>query len=399
MKKTYFGFLLFMLIYFNSDAQNPQLWGMTSYGGLNSLGNIFKINTDGWGLETAYSFGTIPNQSSGGHPENDLYQASDGKLYGMTYDGGLYNKGTIFSFDINTNTFTRLYSFGGFDGTNPMGSVVEADNGKLYGMTSRGGALGYGAVFSFDISTNTYTTIFNFSSNTYPSAVGSFIKASNGKLYGMTEYDGIAHDGTIFSIDPATDTYTLLKPLVSINAYPRGSFYQVNDSILYAGFNNGIMKYNIVTNTVKVVNSNTNLAANLTRINDWLLIGNGNYYQILSFNLNDDSVNVVYQMPYINNNQNHYPDGSNISGTPLLAANGIVYGLANEGGLFKSGTLYSYSPINNTFNKLYDFEGVSAGSPMGGLIQASNGKLYGMTSMGGAGNAGVIFSFDPELNI
>jgi len=33
--------------------------------------------------------------------------------------------------------------------------------------------------------------------------------------------------------------------------------------------------------------------------------------------------------------------------------------------------------------------------PLGSLMPASNGLLYGMTNQGGANNLGVIFSFDP----
>src|ERR1035438_3283194 len=150
---------LFLLSIGVINAQTPQLWGMTSYGGTHNLGNIFKLNADGTGMESVYSFGTIPNQSSGSHPENDLYQASDGKLYGMTYDGGLYNYGTIFSFDITTNTFTKLFDFNDTTGSKPTGALVEANNGKLYGMTTLGGINGQGVAFSFDIGSNVYSDI------------------------------------------------------------------------------------------------------------------------------------------------------------------------------------------------------------------------------------------------
>lgn len=41
-----------------------------------------------------------------------------------------------------------------------------------------------------------------------------------------------------------------------------------------------------------------------------------------------------------------------------------------------------------------------AGSyPLGGLVLAASGKLYGVTATGGAFDAGVIFEYDPATNI
>ena len=44
---------------------------------------------------------------------------------------------------------------------------------------------------------------------------------------------------------------------------------------------------------------------------------------------------------------------------------------------------------------MYDFDGSNGSKPYGKLLQASDGKLYGMTYQGGSNNVGVIFSFDP----
>ena len=43
-----------------------------------------------------------------------------------------------------------------------MGSLIQASDGKLYGMTSHGGSNGYGVIFSFDPSTSTYTKLKDF---------------------------------------------------------------------------------------------------------------------------------------------------------------------------------------------------------------------------------------------
>ena len=62
-------------------------------------------------------------------------QASDGKLYGMTTDGGSNGHGVIFSFDPSTSIYTKLKDFDGLNGCGPYGSLMQASDGKLYGMT------------------------------------------------------------------------------------------------------------------------------------------------------------------------------------------------------------------------------------------------------------------------
>jgi uncharacterized repeat protein (TIGR03803 family) len=48
-----------------------------------------------------------------------MIQASDGKLYGMTYGGGNSGSGVIFSFDPSSSIYTKLKDFDGANGANP----------------------------------------------------------------------------------------------------------------------------------------------------------------------------------------------------------------------------------------------------------------------------------------
>ena len=69
-------------------------------------------------------------------PYGSLMQASDGKLYGMTTNGGSSSdNGVIFSFDPSSSTYTKLKDFDNTNGANPYGSLMQASDGKLYGMT------------------------------------------------------------------------------------------------------------------------------------------------------------------------------------------------------------------------------------------------------------------------
>ena len=46
---------------------------------------------------------------------------------------------------------------------------------------------------------------------------------------------------------------------------------------------------------------------------------------------------------------------------------------------------------------LFHFSGTSGYQPVGGLLEASNGKLYGVTTFGGTNNLGIIYEYN-KLN-
>lgn len=141
-----------------------------------------------------------------------MLQASNGKLYGLTSAGGTGAVGTLFEYDAITNAFIKRVDFTGNAGVNPggapYGSLVQySGNGKLYGLTKQGGANAQGVIFEFDPTTNTYTKKIDMLAANGYSAFGSLVEAS-GKLYGMTSLGGANSLGVIFEYDPATNTYT-----------------------------------------------------------------------------------------------------------------------------------------------------------------------------------------------
>ena len=144
----------------------------------------------------------------------------------MTFQGGNDNVGVIFSFDPLTSIYTKVRDFDTLNGSHPSGSLIQAGDGKLYGMTNQGGLLGSGVLFSFDLLTSTYTKLkdFGIGSGAYP--YGSLMQANDGKLYGMTLQGGLNGDGAIFSFDPSASTYVKLMDFDSTNgANPSGKLY------------------------------------------------------------------------------------------------------------------------------------------------------------------------------
>ena len=77
-------------------------------------------------------------------------------LWGTTYyDAG--NNGLVYNYDVATGTQTVKHIFNGSDGKIPFNNVMQASNGMLYGMTSSGGSSGNGVIFKYEPATDTYT--------------------------------------------------------------------------------------------------------------------------------------------------------------------------------------------------------------------------------------------------
>jgi uncharacterized repeat protein (TIGR03803 family) len=75
----------------------------------------------------------------------------------------------------------------------------------------------------------------------------------------------------------------------------------------------------------------------------------------------------------------------------VAATNGSLYGITSSGGSGCSycGTVFRITP-RGTLITLYSFDGSDGLNPVG-LMQAGNGDIYGTTSSGGSGSGGTIF--------
>ncbi len=75
-----------------------------------------------------------------------LIQATNGDLYGTTYQGGANNLGTIFKIT-PAGVFTSLHSFDATEGATPYAGLIQATDGYLYGTTYQGAAKNVGTIF------------------------------------------------------------------------------------------------------------------------------------------------------------------------------------------------------------------------------------------------------------
>ncbi len=387
------------------QATNGKLYGMTSIGGSSSAGVIFSFDP----FSSTYTKLKDFDITNGGNPYGSLMQAKNGKLYGVTFSGGNGGAGVIFSYDLSSSTYANLRNFDDNNGSSIYSSLIKAGNGKLYGITNEGGSMGAGVIFSFDPTTSTYAVVKNFDGTNGSNPAGSLIQGSDGKLYGMASRGGSSGLGVIFSLDPVSSTYTKLKDCNLTDGYaPTGSLIQASNGKLYGMTNQGgnagagvIFSYNLSTSTYTKLKDLVDING-LTPFGSLMQARDGKLYGMTSSDGNNDA-GVIFSYDLSSSTLirlQNFDDlnGTRPRGTLIQASNGKLYGMTAEGGISDEGVIFSFDPSSLTYKKLKDFDGANGAYPYGNLMQASDGKLYGMTNSGGSSDVGVIFSYDPSTS-
>jgi len=208
----------------NGDAAGPRglvggpggvLYGIGG-GGAYNLGSVFSLtppSTQGgvWQEAVLHSFSGY--FSDGGPPmANSVAVGAGGVLYGATYYGGAYQRGTIFSLTPPTApggawTEAVLYNFSFQSGEKPEGGLTLSKAGILYGTTSTGGNTfsASGTIFQLAPPSSTggawkYTRLYVFPYDATPMA--GLVIGSGSVLYGTTSGGPYARTGSVFSFVP-----------------------------------------------------------------------------------------------------------------------------------------------------------------------------------------------------
>src|ERR1017187_7353331 len=379
-----------------------------------------------------YSFGDNPTN---GISPNALVQGSDGNFYGTTGLGGTTNVdvfgnvgyGVIFRISPNSSE-TNLYFFTGppNDGSYPLAGLIQGSDGNFYGTTSNV----FGTVFRISPSgdyTNLY--IFDGSANggRYPTA--GLIQGSDGNFYGTTGAGGTSTNcsegcGTVFRISP-NGSYTNLYSFTGSpndGSHPDATLVQGSDGNFYGTTEEGGSGTNCYgCGTVFQISPSgnyTNLYSFLGPPNDGgspiaeLVQGtDGNFYGTTSsggpytyngtvFRISPSGIetNLHFFAGYPN-------DGETPIGGLVQGSDGNFYGTTAFGwtNLF-NGTIFRISP-SGSYTNLHNFVGrPSDGShPTGKLVQGSDGNFYGTTVVGGTSKkcisgCGTVFKLTVPLN-
>jgi uncharacterized repeat protein (TIGR03803 family) len=221
------GFLPGVLI----QAASGDFYGTTNLGGTNGGGTVFRMTPNGE-LVTLYSFCSQANCADGADPMSGVMQASDGDFYGTTSSRGAHDGGTIFKITARGD-LTTLYSFCSLpncaDGSYAEGALFQATDGNIYGETYNGGIVAYGGTIFKLTPSGTLTTVYSFCSIDAPSCLdgykpASLIQAADGEFYGTTGAGGVSFtrisgNGTFFKLTPSGELTTLYS-FCSDHVYP-----------------------------------------------------------------------------------------------------------------------------------------------------------------------------------
>jgi uncharacterized repeat protein (TIGR03803 family) len=80
----------------------------------------------------------------------------------------------------------------------------------------------------------------------------------------------------------------------------------------------------------------------------------------------------------------------------IQGTDGSLYGTTADGGANGKGTAFKITP-GGALTTLHSFDGADGAGPIAGLIQATNGEFYGTAASGGANGDGTVFSLSVGL--
>ena len=176
------------------------LYGATSTGGAYGSGTVFKLTPSG--DETVlYSFG---GQAGDFNPGLELILDKQGNLYGTTGSGGAYNSGTVYRL-APTGDITVLHSFGqSGDGIFPIGYLILDKQGNLFGTTyDSNSAQGHGTVFKLSpAGDETVLHVFGVQPGDGIHPIWNLAFDKQGNIYGVTSEGGANGYGTLFRVTP-----------------------------------------------------------------------------------------------------------------------------------------------------------------------------------------------------
>lgn len=446
-----------------------KFYGMTNKGGTSDKGVIFEWDAATNDYDKKIDF----NGTDGANPYSKMVYVND-RFYGMTRSGGGGGFGVIFEWDPALNNYLMRYDLQGGDGRGRNGNqpygIFVPYGGKLYTMMSGGGAgtFTYGAIWEWDPLTNNHVVkkyYSNFTGDFDQTPLGerpySSLTLMNGKMYGLTSKGGSANSGVIFEWDPANNTYTRK---INLNGADNGFKPQsliIEDDQLYGLADGGVNgmgvifewsrssaqfkktkdldlgngrqpfgkmtkyngKYYMVSGPLTSwPNKNPNLDWHIVEWNpvnntysslykfaqssrpsgDLIEVG-GKFYGTID--ISDGSLfewdpvtnvlTILFNFGPSHNNTDELTGSS--PGIGLTAVAGKLYGLTSAGGINDVGVIYQWDIATLTFTKKFDFVAATGSKPEGNLLLV-DGKFWGITSAGGVNGMGVIFEWDPATN-
>jgi uncharacterized repeat protein (TIGR03803 family) len=132
------------------------LYGTEAQGGTLGGGVVFKITTSGK-LTVLHNF-LHQDSNDSWLPAAGLVLATGGNLYSSTFRGNPTNNGALFKIT-RAGSYTQVHVFDGTDGTQTEATAMQHTNGKIYGLTSLGGVYDGGVLYSLNVGEKPFVSL------------------------------------------------------------------------------------------------------------------------------------------------------------------------------------------------------------------------------------------------
>lgn len=284
-----------------------------------------------------------------------------------------------------------------FSGSQPANAPVRGPDGALYGTTAVVTAVAGGLIYRAAADGSQIDTVYQFRVTEAVNPVAGLLLGSDGLFYGVTSSGPLTEintAGTVFRIAPDGSGFTIIhrfKSFSTVNAAgapvnedganPEAELIEGSDGRLYG-----------VTRTGGP--NGTGVVFRVSR--------DGTEFAVLhAFGpITSDSTVTVPQNA----------DGMSPTGALVAGVDGYFYGTASGGGANGNGTVFRVRFDGTDFQTLFVFPvlvansaglptNVEGASPVAGMIDGGDGRLYGITNLGGAGGNGTVFAIDPVSGV
>jgi uncharacterized repeat protein (TIGR03803 family) len=400
-----------------TNGPGGALYGLTTAGGPNGMGTIYKVGPDGT-FSVVHAFDANEGWALGG-----LIPGGDGSLYGATTDiytqSGQQPVTVVFRIAADGH-YSVLHQFAPVDNPDAPGNqepyinadgtgraaIVVAGDGTVYGTKNGGGANGAGTVFKIDPQGN-FTLLHAFTAidpntglNDDGAAPTGVAIASTGNLYGVASRGGTQGSGAIFKIT-SSGAFSIARTITDAGDYDfsllAGKDGNVYGRVRYstAGAHNGyVFKLDSAGRFSKLYTASLGLTQNY--VDDLILGADGNLYAVID-NAGETIVRItptgarsvlhtfdppVYSFScYIGCSTDiGYGNLDGHFSTLRQGSDGNLYGVAGSGGVNGSGVIFRMALDGSAFTVLFTFgsgPGYQAGNPFGQTADDGHGNLYG----------------------
>ncbi len=291
-------------------------------------------------------------------------------------------------------TYTDLLDFTSTNGASPESALTELDPGVFAGTTSISGYADAGTIFKLT-SGGAYGSIAILNSGTQgASPVGQLFPASNGFLYGAAQSGGPNGTGAILRISPAGAV-----TVVTANVISPSPVVEATDGNVYFTAYNSNATLNISRMTLAgALTVLYTFPAGYQQSGPLVQASDGNLYGEVAQNAPGNGsvyrISLAGSFSFVYNFTGSL-DGAQPIGGLTAGNNGLLYGVTNSQGANGSGTVFSLTYAGQ-IDVLHAFSYFDGESPLTGMIQASDNNLYGTNAGIGSFGPGTVFRIAPD---